>query len=324
MRSQLIFHKKNYLLSSLNKIKCFETNPHIAIGVSGGPDSMALAILLKEWVRQQKGKLTALIFNHQIRFDSKDESLLVKKMLSKYYIDSFILTPPKNKIIKKNMADARLNRFSSLVNFCMKNKIMHLFLGHHFDDNIETFLIRKINGSNLEGLSSMSLISNYKNIQIVRPFILSSKVLINEFNKKNKINYINDPSNIDISFTRVKVRNFLKIKKNYKLAKNDFIKIKKQIPNYRTMIWELFIENLVNVGSKKVILNLIKLNESNLLIIEKHISLVLNFFNTKKNQTKTNKIHRMIKQINNPSFKKFNLSGVFIKKQSNLLIFYQN
>ena len=201
---------------------------------------------------------------------------------------------------------------------------MHLFLGHHFDDNVETFLIRKINGSNLEGLSSMSLISNYNNIQIVRPFISSSKILINEFNKKNKINFINDPSNIDISFTRVKVRNFLKIKKNYKLAKNDFIKINKQIPNYRAMIWELFIENLVNVGSKKVILNLIKLNETNLLIVEKHISLVLNFFNTKKNQTKTDKIHKMIKQINNSNFKNFNLNGVFIKKQSNLLIFYQN
>ena len=48
------------------------------------------------------------------------------------------------------------------------------------------------------------------------------------------------------------------------------------------MIWELFIENLVNVGSKKVILNLIKLNESDLLIIEKHISLVLNFLIQKK------------------------------------------
>ena len=59
----------------------------------------------------------------------------------------------------------------------------------------------------------MSLISNYKNIQIIRPFISSNKILLNEFNK-NKINYINDPSNIDISFTRVKVRNFLKIKKS--------------------------------------------------------------------------------------------------------------
>ena len=324
MSSQLIFKKKNYFLSSLKKIKCFENNPHIAVGVSGGPDSMALAILLQKWVRQQKGKLTGLIFDHQIRLDSKDESFFVKKMLSRYNIDSFILKPPKNKIIKKNMADARLNRFSSIVNFCVKNNIIHLFLGHHFDDNIETYLIRKINGSNLEGLSCMSLINNYKNIQIVRPFIATSKISIIKFNKKNKINFINDPSNIDTNFTRVKVRNFLKIKKNYKLVKNDFIKIKRQIPDYRSMIWELFIENLVNVGSKKVILNLIKLNESDLLIIEKHIGLVLNFFNRNKNQTKTEKIHKMIEQINKPNFKYFNLSGVSIQKQSNLLIFYQN
>ncbi len=324
MSSQLILKKKNYFLSSLKKIKCFENNPHIAVGVSGGPDSMALAILLQKWVRQQKGKLTGLIFDHQIRLDSKDEPFFVKKMLSRHNIDSFILKPPKNKIIKKNMADARLNRFSSIVNFCVKNKIIHLFLGHHFDDNIETYLIRKINGSNLEGLSCMSLISNYKNIQIVRPFIATSKISIIKFNKKNKINFINDPSNIDINFTRVKVRNFLKIKKNYKLVKNDFIKIKRQIPSYRSMIWELFIANLVNVGAKKVILNLIKLNESDLLIIEKHIGLVLNFFNRNKNQTKTEKIHKMIEQINKPNFKYFNLSGVSIQKQSNLLIFYQN
>ncbi len=324
MSSQLIFKKKNYFLSSLKKIKCFENNPHIAVGVSGGPDSMALAILLQKWVRQKKGKLTGLIFDHQIRLDSKDESFFVKNMLSRYNIDSFILKPPKNKIIKKNMADARLNRFASIVNFCVKNEIIHLFLGHHFDDNIETYLIRKINGSNLEGLSCMSLINNYKNIQIVRPFIATSKISIIKFNKKNKINFINDPSNIDINFTRVKVRNFLKIKKNYKIVKNDFIKIKRQIPNYRSMIWELFIENLVNVGSKKVILNLIKLNESDLLIIEKHIGLVLNFFNKNKNQTKTEKIHKMIEQINKPNFKYFNLSGVSIQKQSNLLIFYQN
>ena len=77
MSSQLIFKKKNYFLSSLKKIKCFENNPHIAVGVSGGPDSMALAILLQKWVRQKKGKLTGLIFDHQIRLDSKDESFFV-------------------------------------------------------------------------------------------------------------------------------------------------------------------------------------------------------------------------------------------------------
>ena len=50
------------------------------------------------------------------------------------------------------MAQARNNRFKGLINFCNKNNILHLFLGHHFDDNLETYLIRKINGSNLEGL----------------------------------------------------------------------------------------------------------------------------------------------------------------------------
>ena len=64
------------------------------------------------------------------------------------------------------MNQARENRFYELISFCKKNKIFYLFLGHHFDDNIETFLLRKIAGSNIEGLNSMQMISIFNNIQI--------------------------------------------------------------------------------------------------------------------------------------------------------------
>ena len=36
--------------SNLNKLNCFERNPNIAVGVSGGPDSMALVFLLNKWI----------------------------------------------------------------------------------------------------------------------------------------------------------------------------------------------------------------------------------------------------------------------------------
>ena len=54
-------------LSFLKNFKNFENRPHVAVGVSGGPDSIALAYLLKKWVKLKKGKLTALVFNHRIR-----------------------------------------------------------------------------------------------------------------------------------------------------------------------------------------------------------------------------------------------------------------
>ena len=87
--------------SLIKNSEYFENQPHIAVGVSGGPDSMALAYLLNKWVKYKKGKLTAIIFDHRIRNNSKIESLQVKKMLTELDIHSLIIKPNKNKLIKK-------------------------------------------------------------------------------------------------------------------------------------------------------------------------------------------------------------------------------
>ena len=167
--------------SLIKNSEYFENKPHIAVGVSGGPDSMALAYLLNKWIKYKKGKLTAIVFDHCIRHNSKIESLQVKRILQDLGINSLIIRPNKNKPIKKNMSNARDNRFEGLIKLCKKNNILHLFLGHHFDDNLETYLMRKINGSNLDGLESINKITYLNNIQILRPLI--------EIDKKSILNF---------------------------------------------------------------------------------------------------------------------------------------
>ena len=87
--------------SLLENFKYFENKPHIGVGVSGGPDSMALVYLLNKWIKYKKGKLTAIVFDHGIRHNSNIESIQVKKMLSDLSIRSIIVKPNKNKLIKK-------------------------------------------------------------------------------------------------------------------------------------------------------------------------------------------------------------------------------
>ncbi len=318
-----MFLNEKIFISHIKKLKHFENNPHVAVGVSGGPDSMALVYLLNKWIKFKKGKITALVFNHEIRPNSKVEAFQVKDMLTDLDIESVIIKPNKNKLIKKNMANARNNRFDGMINFCKKKNILHLFLGHHFDDNLETFIIRKISGSNIDGLNSISKTTYFKNIQILRPLIEINKTTILNFNKKNKLKFINDPSNKDINYTRVKTRRFLE-NKNYKEdVKNDFLSIRKKIPLYKKMIWELLILNLIDVSSKRIKISFNKLIQLDDLIIEKHILCILKYLTKKRTYTKSSKIMIFIDMLKTSNFKTFNLSGVNIQKSSYFLIFSQ-
>ena len=59
----------------------FEENPHIGLCVSGGPDSMALVILMNNWIKKNNGKITIFHFNHGLRQQSEIESKFVKKLV---------------------------------------------------------------------------------------------------------------------------------------------------------------------------------------------------------------------------------------------------
>ena len=309
--------------SYLNNLKCLEKFPHVAVGVSGGPDSIALVYLVNKWIKSKQGKLSALIFDHRIRNNSAQESYQVRDILINLNINAKILKTKKNKLLKKNMEQARNNRFEGLITYCNKNNINHLFLGHHFDDNLETFLIRKINGSNFEGLGSMEEIAYFKKIQILRPFIKLNKNSILSFNKKNKLVFINDPSNKDFNYTRVKVRNFLQNNQYKKLIKQDFINLKKEIPYYRNMVWKCLIDTLAEVKPKSIVIDRNTLLKFDNLIIERIILLCLKFFSDQKYKIRSSTINIFIREMKKSNFKIFNLTGVYIKKNQDLLTFFQ-
>jgi len=307
--------------STLKKINCFERNPHVAVGVSGGPDSIALVFLVNKWIKLKNGKLTALIFDHRIRDNSKNESFEVRTILKNLNINSVILRAQRNNLTKKNMSQARNNRLSGLINFCKRKKILHLFLGHHYDDNIETYLIRKINGSNFEGLGSMEELSYFNQIQLLRPLLKIQKKSILTFNKKNNLAYLNDPSNKDLNYTRVKVRNFLESENYQKLIRYDFLAIKKEMPFYRDMIWSYFLDTLGYAASNKLKIDINKLLKLDKLIVERIILIGLKYFSLQNFRVRSAKIAILIDEIKKSNFKNFNLKSISIVKKDNFLVF---
>ena len=104
---------------TFEKIFFYEKNPRIAAGVSGGPDSLALVILLNQWINKKKGKLIALVVDHGIRKESLSESLQTKKYLFNKNIVCKIFSVAKNKVKDGKLNQARINRFEILLNYCI-------------------------------------------------------------------------------------------------------------------------------------------------------------------------------------------------------------
>ena len=185
LKKKLINKKIKYLFNIFEKE--LRIREKFAVAVSGGPDSMCLIHLLKNWINLNRGNLVALIIDHQLRKESKEESHLIKNYLLKNKISTKIIKINKKLVIKKSMKEARENRYEKLIKYCHRKNIFHLFLAHHYNDNIETFLIRKLSGSNFEGLRGMRYKRIKNCIQILRPLLFNWLIFPNDANPFNPL-----------------------------------------------------------------------------------------------------------------------------------------
>ena len=310
-------------IKNIEKKYTFEKNPTVAVAVSGGPDSMSLLFLANTFIKSKKGKLMALIVDHRIRKNSKEEAKFISTYLDKNNINSQILTVNKDKVSKKSMNEARDNRYNLLTDYCIKNNILHLFIAHHKDDNLETFLNRKIAGSDFYGLKSMSEFSLYNKVCIIRPLLNFSKDALLNYNKKNKIEYINDPSNFNLDYTRPTIRNFLKKsdQKTIKEINKDFENILFYSPHFIQMIVEILLKNIVHVDSKQIVVSLHNIKNLNEITSENIIRRIYQFLFYQSNAPRSKKTRILISEMKKLNFNIFNLKGMIVKKNDDFLTF---
>ena len=310
-------------IKKIEKKYTFEKNPSVAVAVSGGPDSMSLLFLVNAFIKYKKGKLIALIVDHRIRKNSKEEAKFISTYLNKNNINSQILTANKNKVIKKSMKEARDNRYNLLTDYCIKKNILHLFIAHHKDDNLETFLSRKTAGSDFYGLKSMSELSLYNRVNIIRPLLNFSKEMLLDYNKKNKIEYINDPSNFNLDYTRPTIRNFLKKcdKKTIKEINKDFENILFYSPYFIQMILEILLKNIVHVDSKQIVISPHNIKNLNEITSENIIRRIYQFLFYQSNAPRSKKTRILISEMKKLNFNNFNIKGMIVKKNDDFLTF---
>lgn len=318
----LVLEKK--INKKLNEIFLRDKHPKILVAVSGGPDSIALAFLVKKWInkRRRKGELFTVVFDHRIRHESYKEAIFVKKYLNSNNIFCKILRANKYKVVRKNMKQSRENRFSKITKFCKENHFFYLLMAHHFDDNIETFLLRKIAGSNIEGLNAMEEKTSFQNIQIIRPLLNFSKKELVKYCENNSLKFINDPSNLDEGYSRVVVRNFLKNNSKYKKnVLSDFKIIKNNYNDFMTMIFQNFILTTIEINNKLIVLDFKKFSSLNSHIQSKFIEIVYKFLYPKKPFLRYKKISNICKLLNKNSKILSDIGSMKIRKINDHLYF---
>lgn len=184
----------------------FEAPPRIAAAVSGGADSMALAVLADGWVRQRGGNLLALVVDHALRPESADEAAATVGRLGTLGIAARLLTLEGLTRGPALAERARAARFAMLHAACMGTGILHLLLGHHAGDQAETLLIRSLAGSGPAGMAGILPLVELAHLRLLRPLLGLPPIRLRATLAAVGAVWVEDPSNADTAALRSRLR----------------------------------------------------------------------------------------------------------------------
>lgn len=178
----------------------------IALAVSGGADSMCLA-----WLARTLKPVAALVVDHRLRAESSAEAALTRRRLEAFGLTCEILVWDHETTPVANIQSvAREARYDLMRLWCKQQGVNYLLTAHHQDDQAETLLLRLARGSGVYGLAGMAPDRRLdKNIQLIRPLLDVPKMVLVETIARAGFDWIEDPSNNNDTFDRVKIRRFL-------------------------------------------------------------------------------------------------------------------
>jgi tRNA(Ile)-lysidine synthase len=248
----------------------FQPQDSVLVGVSGGPDSVALLHALLEIAPGFPLKLAVAHLNHGLRQEeSENEAKFVISLAETLGLPCHLEKKDVLKFQRSHRISieeaARRVRYRFFKDLVVKYKFDKIALGHHGDDNAELILMHLFRGSGPLGISGIPPV---RERQIVRPLIRLSKSEIMEFLTARGIHYVYDASNKDLRHFRNKIRHLLlpDLKKNYNPKISEILNRLAAITNneeewIESLIKPIFDRSIINQETDRIDLSVSEINQ---------------------------------------------------------------
>lgn len=189
----------------------FPQNPpaRIGIAVSGGGDSVALMHLLSRSFGRDEVQLFAATVDHGLRPEAAAEAAQVGVLAHDIGVPHTVLTWTGWDGAGNLQDQARRARYALLTQWAKDNRIGMIVTAHTADDQAETILMRLARASGVDGLSGMPEIREENGVVLFRPLLHVERACLRDYLGAQSLEWVEDPSNEDTRFDRIKARQAL-------------------------------------------------------------------------------------------------------------------
>lgn len=196
---------------TIRKFGLLKNGDRVIAGVSGGPDSIALLLILKSLSKQIGFTIHVCHLDHMLRKESAGDAAFVRKLCDKLSVPVTIEKVQSGRLSAKGSVEelARNARLDLFRRVAKKIRATKTALGHNLDDQAETVLMRLIRGSGATGLSGMAAKRDLEGLTIIRPLIETRRFQIERFLRGKRITPRLDRSNFEDIYLRNRLRNQL-------------------------------------------------------------------------------------------------------------------
>ena len=188
----------------------WQKNDKIALGLSGGVDSIALFHLLVTKYKESYKELVAFHINHGLREQSYEEAEFVENFVKNYNVKFYKKELNMNDLVRDSHISeemlARKLRYDAFEEMSSLEGGVKLITAHHKNDQVENILMRLLSGRSMDYNLMIEEKTTIGSLEVYRPLLNILKADLEQYADKNDLKYYVDSTNFDTDYTRNNIR----------------------------------------------------------------------------------------------------------------------